>query len=99
MDLEDRLADRAQTKIALYEVKSRLFILGLMIVALTGCKGTKYVPMDDAYYWEKYIVASRPSTTSTTNETRRPSTTNETNEPKIEYINVQDTTVTIRIDR
>lgn len=67
----------------------------LMVLGLVACKTTSKVPIDDAYYW--------PSQTTQTTQTAPNNTPTIQNTPPasepIEYVNVQDTTVTIRIKR
>ena len=68
----------------------------LLALGLTACSTTtKLPPLDDAYYWPENTQIIQ--TTQVTPKT--PSTTNTPNAPTIEYLNVQDTTVTIRVKR
>lgn len=60
--------------------------VGLLLFALTACHTTSQAPLDDAYYWPDKSVHTEHSESST------PSI-------PIEYTNVQDTTVTIKIKR
>ena len=61
-----------------------LFALGLSACA-------SQAPLDDAYYWPDKKAASLESSSSASQD-KRP-------ESSIEYLNIQDTTVTIRINR
>ena len=75
----------------------RLLAAGLtamvMAVIMTACSTLQSLPVDDAYYWpEKTEVASQPSQPGQPSQPRTSSQPN-----TIEYLNVQDTTVTIRI--
>ena len=65
----------------------KVLILGL-VFGLCGCASTQLPPIDDAYYAPS-IENPSPQTTQSNQSTPSPQT--------IEYINVQDTTVTIRI--
>ena len=66
--------------------------VGLLIFALTSCHTTSQAPLDDAYYWPDKSVHTEHSESSASSASSALS-------PSIEYINVQDTTVTIRIKR
>ena len=63
----------------------KLLIVSLAL-GLTACASSK-APLDDAYYWPDESASSE--TTQTT----------QTTESSIEYLDVQDTTVTIRIKK
>ena len=69
--------------------------VGLLLLALTACHTTSQAPLDDAYYWPDKSVhtehseSSAPSASSASSPSSTP----------IEYTNVQDTTVTIKIKR
>ena len=62
----------------------------------TACASIGQVPMDDAYYWEKSnpSAVSSPSSASTPASSASPAKVS-----PVEFTNVQDTTVTIRIKR
>ena len=76
----------------------------LMAIGAVACSTTSQIPLDDAYYWPSSTVQATqttpvhtsPSTQSTPSIQRNPSTPSSS---KIEYLNVQDTTVTVRIKR
>ena len=57
----------------------------LLALGLTAC--ASQAPLDDAYYWPDKKAQSTQITP------------NNQNTQKIEYLNVQDTTVTIRVNR
>lgn len=62
----------------------------------TACASIGQVPMDDAYYWEK----SNPSAVSSPSSASTPATpASPAKVSPVEFTNVQDTTVTIRIKR
>ena len=71
----------------------RLWVIGCFAALLTACSTTtKLPPLDDAYYW--------PENTQTIQTTQvTPNTPNTPKAATIEYLNVQDTTVTIRVKR
>ena len=76
---------------------SRLWGIGLFALVLSAC-GVQ-APLDDAYHWE-----DRSSTSSTSSSSSSSSTTSSTSEPKpaqptLEFTNVQDTTITVKIHR
>ena len=63
--------------------------LGLLFFTLAACHTTSQAPLDDAYYWPDKSVHTEHS------ESSAPSPSSSS----IEYTNVQDTTVTIKIKR
>ena len=65
----------------------------LCAVFFASCHTASQVPIDDAYYWPDNAAPIRTAATQTT-----PSTPT-TPASAIEYTNIQDTTVTIRIKR
>ena len=66
--------------------------VGLLLLALAACHTTSQAPLDDAYYWPDKSVHTEHSESSTHGASSTPSI-------PIEYTNVQDTTVTIKIKR
>ncbi len=78
-------------------MKAYQYIVCAATVAfLSGC-GTTNIAIDDAYHWSDEPHRSAPkeqAVEQTAEQTVQTSTT-----PTMEYINVQDTTVTIRINR
>ena len=69
--------------------------LGLLLFALAACHTTSQAPLDDAYYWPDKSVHTEHSESSTPSASSAPSTPS----TPIEYTNIQDTTVTIKIKR
>lgn len=69
--------------------------VGLLLFALAACHTTSQAPLDDAYYWPDKSV----HTVHTEHSESSASSASSALTPSIEYINVQDTTVTIRIKR
>ena len=77
-----------------------IYILLLMAAAFTACSSAQLPPIDDVYYWDKHEQKAVPATTAgpaTTVTQTGESTTPSAPQKSIEYVNVQDTTVTIRI--
>ena len=69
--------------------------IGLTAIAVlfTACAASQLPPIDDAYHWsDKTPVAQTAPTVS--QEPRAKS-----QQPSLEYLNIQDTTVTIRIKK
>lgn len=74
-------------------MKGKWFIVCVVAVVFTACSTLRSLPVDDAYYWpEKQVWDTQ--TTSTTETTSTTPTT-----PRLEYLNVQDTTITVKIKR
>ena len=63
--------------------------VGLLLFALAACHTTSQAPLDDAYYWPDKSVHTEHSESSASSASSS----------SIEYTNVQDTTVTIKIKR
>lgn len=78
------------------------YILSLFALALTGCSSMQLY-VDDAYHWEdKTPSSSKTQTTPKTQSSQNTPSTPETPAPEtptLEFLNVQDTTVTVRINR
>ena len=80
--------------------------VGLLLFILTAC--ASQAPLDDAYHWmdkaEQMAAAAaqtaQQSATSTSSSSSASSTSSATpTTPSLEYTNVQDTTITVRIKR
>ena len=71
----------------------KVLYIGLMSIGLVACSTVSTAPLDDAYYWEK----SQPA--QSTHQIIQSTQSSPAPAPKqtVEYTNVQDTTVTIRI--
>lgn len=75
--------------------------VGFLFLAFTACSTVQNVPIDDAYY-SPAVENPAPATTSAP-KTAAPSSASSASSASsqssssIEYLNVQDTTVTIRI--
>lgn len=75
----------------------KLFIGSLFALALTAC--ASQVALDDAYYWsDEASVMNNELNRSNAAETSQ-SPIDHPITPVVEYLNVQDTTVTIRIKK
>ncbi len=64
----------------------RYIVFVATVALLCGCGSAQNIPVDDAYHWSDETATQSTQTTKST-------------EPAYEYINIQDTTVTIRINR
>ena len=64
---------------------TKKILIVLMALGLASC--ASQAPLDDAYYWPDKKAQSTQTTSNTPNY------------QKIEYLNVQDTTVTIRVNK
>ena len=80
--------------------------VGLLLFILTAC--ASQAPLDDAYHWmdkaEQMAAAAaqtaQQSATSTSSSSSASSTSSATpTAPSLEYTNIQDTTITVRIKR
>ena len=82
-------------------MRKALYIVCLF--ALTACSSTQLPPIDDVYYWDKHelTVAKTLTTFSDPNAPKDPKDPKDSTAPKasIEYLNVQDTTITVRIKK
>ena len=72
--------------------------VGLLVLALAACHTTSQAPLDDAYYWPDKSVHTEHSESSASSASSAPSASSPSSS-SIEYTNVQDTTVTIKIKR
>ena len=72
--------------------------VGLLVLALVACHTTSQAPLDDAYYWPDKSVHTEHSESSASSASSSSSSSSSPSS-SIEYTNVQDTTVTIRIKR
>lgn len=74
----------------------KIFYIGLMSIGLVACSTVSTAPLDDAYYWEKSQPAQSTQIIQSTQNSPAPAPA-----PKqtVEFTNVQDTTVTIRIHK
>ena len=78
----------------------RLLAVGLTALAVlfASCHTSSQVPMDDAYYWPDRTIQHASHTTEN-NPASLPTGEGQGGASAIEYTNIQDTTVTIRIKR
>ena len=70
----------------------KVLYIGWMSIGLVACSTVSTAPLDDAYYWEKSQPAQSTQIIQSTQNSPAPKQT-------VEYTNVQDTTVTIRIHK
>lgn len=74
----------------------RLSYIVCCVLGLTACGSTSTIAVDDAYIWpDKTASVSTPSSTPATVVADEPVSTG----PTLEYTNIQDTTITVRIKR
>lgn len=78
--------------------------VGFLFLAFTACSTVQNVPIDDAYYSpavEKPAIIATPSSSTGSTSASIDSSVPNTSTPStsVEYINVQDTTVTVRIKK
>ncbi len=79
--------------------------VGLLLFILTAC--ASQAPLDDAYHWmdkaEQMAAAAaqtaQQSATSTSTSSTSSTSSATPTTPSLEYTNVQDTTITVRIKR
>ncbi|MBQ7439236.1 MAG: hypothetical protein IJV28_04630 [Paludibacteraceae bacterium] len=79
--------------------------VGLLLFILTAC--ASQAPLDDAYHWmdkaEQMAAAAaqtaQQSATSTSTSSSSSTSAATPTAPSLEYTNVQDTTITVRIKR
>ena len=75
----------------------KIVYIGLMSIGLVACSTVSTAPLDDAYYWDKPLPASTTQNTPIIQNTQ--SSPAPAPKQTVEYTNVQDTTVTIRIHK
>ena len=73
--------------------------VGLLLLALTACHTTSQAPLDDAYYWPDKSVQTTTTTSNNAKQAEGSNSQTPSNNAVVEYTNVQDTTVTIKIKR
>ena len=74
----------------------RLSYIVCCVLGLTACGSTSTIAVDDAYIWpDKTTPVTTPAATTATVVADEPVSTG----PTLEYTNVQDTTITVRIKR
>lgn len=73
-----------------------LIILGFVAV-LSACSTVQIGPLDDAYYYPDKRESAVQTAQAPQSVRQHPKANSQ--QPSVEYVNVQDTTVTIRIKR
>lgn len=76
----------------------KILYIGLMSIGLVACSTVSTAPLDDAYYWEKSQPAQSTQIIQNTQSSTAPAPAPAPKQT-VEYTNVQDTTVTIRIHK
>ncbi len=74
----------------------RLSYIVCCVLGLTACGSTSTIAVDDAYIWpDKTASVNTPASTPAAGVVNGPVSTG----PTLEYTNIQDTTITVRIKR
>ena len=73
--------------------------VGLLLLALAACHTTSQAPLDDAYYWPDKSVQTTTTPSNNAKQAEGSNSQTPSNNAVVEYTNVQDTTVTIKIKR
>ena len=78
-------------------------VLTAIALCLASCQTTTVIPIDDVYYWDKH-EQNTPTTQTAPNDPKDPKGPKDpkaSTAPKasLEYLNVQDTTITVRIKK
>ena len=73
--------------------------VGLLLLALAACHTTLQAPLDDAYYWPDKSVQTTTTPSNNAKQAEGSNSQTPSNNAVVEYTNVQDTTVTIKIKR
>lgn len=68
----------------------------LLLAFLSACSSTHFT-VDDAYHWEDNRSAA--ATAETPSDSESSTSSSSLTGPTIEYTNIQDTTITVRIKR
>lgn len=87
----------------------KIYIGLWFILGMSACSTVQMPPIDDAYHWPDKTVSATSTTPTTpanrnTSENSTEPSVSQTSQassetPKMEYINVQDTTITVRIKK
>lgn len=79
--------------------KKLSIVLGVAALVV-ACNTVQLAPLDDAYYYPDKQEASTPEPAQNNQSTQINQSTPKTQSaPSVEYVNIQDTTVTIRIKK
>lgn len=72
----------------------------LLLAFLSACSSTHFT-VDDAYHWDdnRSAAATTETSSGSTGSTSIPSGETRGEAPSLEYTNIQDTTITVRIKR
>lgn len=74
-------------------------VLSAVAVSMTSCHTTSQAPLDDAYYWPDKSVQTTTTPSNNAKKAEGSNSQTPSNNAVVEYTNVQDTTVTIKIKR
>ena len=75
-------------------------LLTAIAVSFVACNTVQLAPLDDAYYYPDKQEALTPEPAQNNQSTQINQSTPKTQSaPSVEYVNIQDTTVTIRIKK
>lgn len=78
----------------------RLSYIVCCVLGLTACGSTSTIAVDDAYIWpDKTTPVSTPAETASPATVSEPVSEPVSTGPTLEYTNIQDTTITVRIKR
>ena len=82
----------------------RLGYIFIAVVAFSSCGTTSYAPLDDAYIWPDNTTSAATPETGSSVSTDSESVAAESPAPvsagpTLEFTNVQDTTITVKIKR
>ena len=75
-------------------MRKQSVILSLVALIFSACGTVNTIPIDDAYHWSEKQTSTTPTT-----PTKSDSIGSNPKTPAIDYLNIQDTIVTIRINR
>ena len=73
--------------------------VGLLLLDLAACHTTSQAPLDDAYYWPDKSVQTTTPPSNNAKQAEGSNSQTPSSNAVVEYTNVQDTTVTIKIKR
>lgn len=82
------------------DMSKKLYILLVMAAFFAACSTANSIPIDDAYYSPQIERGDLPTPSiPMTQNSQTAQSTQTTPQQSVEYLNVQDTTVTIKIKK
>lgn len=82
------------------DMSKKLYILLVIAAFFAACSTANSIPIDDAYYSPQIERGDLPTPSiPMTQNTQTAQSTQTTPQQSVEYLNVQDTTVTIKIKK